>query len=143
VNAWQKLGGCGAKPATHPITYDGVADRFGNDESKPNAMRPLIVHNVDNAVRCCVATTPTNRQAKIARTGNSVGLRQHRTGLRGKFGASLATTRAQNGATGTGTHAKTETVNLRTATVVWLKSSLAHSYISKAQLWQPGRIGRP
>ena len=102
-----------------------------------------ILHNVKNAVRCCKTTTPTNGQTKIAWQRYAVRLRQHRTRLSGEFGASLATTRAQNRAAGTSAHTKTETVYLRAATVVRLKSSLAHSYISKAQLWQPGRIGRP
>jgi hypothetical protein len=47
-------------------------------------------------------------------------------GLSGKLGATLATTSAQDCAAGTGAHAQAKTVNLRTATVVWLKSSLAH-----------------
>src|SRR5664279_1073754 len=98
---------------------------------------------MNNAVRCCISATATNCQAKITRKRYAIRLRQHRAGLRGEFGASLTATRAQDSAACTGAHAQTETVNLRAATVVWLESSLTHSYISKAQLWRPGRISRP
>lgn len=45
-------------------------------------------------------------------------------GLGRKLGAALATTGCQDGAAGTGAHAKTETVLLGAATVVWLERAL-------------------
>ena len=125
------------------IAHYRVPHRLGNNESKAGITRSLIVHDVNNAVRCRITTSTTHSQAKITRMRYAVRLSQHRTRLRGEFGASLAATCAQDGATGTSAHTQTETVDLRTATVVRLESSLAHSYISKAQRWRPGRIGRP
>jgi hypothetical protein len=46
--------------------------------------------------------------------------------LRRQFGATLAATSCKDGATRTGLHAQTETVGLRTTTVVWLESTLRH-----------------
>jgi hypothetical protein len=63
--------------------------------------------------------------------------------LSGQLGATLGTTSAQDGAAGAGAHAKTEAVDLGTTTVVRLKSSLAHSGISKAQLWSRKEVGGP
>ena len=54
--------------------------------------------------------------------------------LSGELGATLTATSAQDRATGTRTHAQTETVHLGATAVVRLKSSLTHSDISKAQL---------
>jgi hypothetical protein len=63
-----------------------------------------------------------------------MGVRRGQEKLRGELSATLAATRSEDGATGAGAHAQTETVHLRATTVVRLKSSLAHSCISKAQL---------
>jgi hypothetical protein len=50
--------------------------------------------------------------------------------LRGKLGASLGATVSQDGTAGAGAHTKTESMNLRTTTVVGLEGSLAHGSIS-------------
>jgi hypothetical protein len=46
--------------------------------------------------------------------------------LRRKTSAALATPRSEDCSAGTGAHAQPETVNFRTATVIGLKSALAH-----------------
>ncbi len=46
--------------------------------------------------------------------------------LGAELGATLTTTGCQDGSAGTGAHASTETVGLRTAAVVWLESALGH-----------------
>jgi hypothetical protein len=66
----------------------------------------------------------TNYRTEIRWFNYSVAPREHYAWLDAEFGAALAATRRENRATGAGTHPKTETVNLRTATVVWLKSTL-------------------
>jgi hypothetical protein len=45
-----------------------------------------------------------------------------------KLYATLAATSRKDGATGTGTHTKAETVGLCATTVVWLESTLSHIY---------------
>src|SRR3990170_7319324 len=50
--------------------------------------------------------------------------------LRGKFGAPLAAASTKDGAAGAGAHAKTESVYLRSATVVGLECALAHDLLS-------------
>ena len=61
--------------------------------------------------------------------------------LGGELGAALATPRGKNRPTRASAHAKTESVYLRAAAVVRLEGSLAHSDISKAQLWGRKEVG--
>jgi hypothetical protein len=63
---------------------------------------------------------------------NPVGFREHRLEWRlgGEFGATLATARSEDRATGTGAHPKAETVHLGAAAVVGLECALAHSSFS-------------
>jgi hypothetical protein len=64
-------------------------------------------------------------------------------GLRGQFGAALATTSCQDGTPRAGTHTKPEAVHFGATTVVRLKSSLTHGGISKAQLSRPEEVVSP
>src|SRR5690606_27963967 len=75
----------------------------------------------------CAATAPY-RVPIIIGSHEPIGPGQHgdKKKLRRKLGAALGTTVREDGAAGAGTHAKTEAVNLRAATVVGLERSLAH-----------------
>jgi hypothetical protein len=53
--------------------------------------------------------------------------------------ATLAATRCQDGATGTGAHAQAETVGLVTATVVRLERTLAHGIALRCRGWNESR----
>jgi hypothetical protein len=119
----------------HRITGDGVADGLGDYETESRGARVIRRHP---------STAPHNG-TKVVCPRHPVNLGEHgeaRSGreLRGEFGATLAAASCKDGATGTGAHAKTKTVDLRAAAVVRLKSSLAHSCISKAQLWRPEKM---
>jgi len=128
----------GAQPTTHGIAHNSVADCLGHNETETAGLAGPPVNHVKNRRGSTHTTAPTHSGAKVNRTSNPVSPGEHRTAaalrLRGEFGATLATTRGQNGTAGTGTHTKTEAVLFCTTTIVRLESSLAHSGISKAQL---------
>lgn len=91
------------------------------------------MENVHNSVLGTESTTSANGIPIVGGLYEPVGSGQHGCGLeglRGKLGAALAAAVGQDGTTGTGAHAKTETMNLCTATVVGLEGSLAHGWIS-------------
>jgi hypothetical protein len=68
-------------------------------------------------------------RAKILRLQQPILASQHLALLLGrKLYATLAATSRKDGATGTGTHTKAETVGLCATTVVWLESTLSHIY---------------
>ena len=71
-----------------------------------------------------------------------VGFSQHRLRLRGEFDASLATTRTQNGAAGTGAHSQAESVHLGAAPVVRLEGSLAHDLGLSRVRTSDGQLGK-
>ena len=68
--------------------------------------------------------TSTNDRAEVRWFNKPVAAREHSAWLDAEFGATLATAGGEDGAAGAGTHTKTETVNLRTAAVVRLESTL-------------------
>ena len=117
---------------------------------KPNRLAP----GVPRSSTCSTAADVLRRRPRRTVLRKSAGrttrftlastCRLTRKGeLSGQLGAALGTTSAQDGAAGAGAHAKTEAVNLGTTTVVRLESSLAHSGISKAQLWSRKEVGGP
>ena len=71
---------------------------------------------------------PREITSRISLDERSLCSRGSTASLGAQLGATLATTSGKNGAAGAGTHACSETVGLRTAAVVWLKSALAHFF---------------
>ena len=71
-----------------------------------------------------------------------VGFSQHRLRLRGEFDASLATTRTQNGAAGTGAHSQAESMHLGAAPIVRLEGSLAHGLNLSRVRTPDGQLGK-
>ena len=67
---------------------------------------------------------------KIAWLNNTVVAGKQRGGLNRDFAAALATTGGKDCPAGTRAHAQTESVNLRTAAVVGLVSTLRHLFSS-------------
>ena len=82
--------------------------------------------DIDKGMAGRHSPTPAHETPIVVGPHEPVGFGQHETRLRGEFGASLAATRTQDGAAGTGAHPETESVHLGSAPVVRLEGSLAH-----------------
>lgn len=67
-----------------------------------------------------------NHLTEIVWPNDSIDARKHRLTLDGDLAASLTATSGEDGATRTGAHTQTETVNLGAAAVVGLVSTLRH-----------------
>jgi hypothetical protein len=72
----------------------------------------------------------SNYLTKIAGLDNSVVAGEHREKLDGDFAAALATTSSKNRTAGARAHTQTKTVNLCTAAVIGLVSTLRHLFSS-------------
>jgi hypothetical protein len=81
-------------------------------------------------VRRNVLVSASDYLTKIAWLNDAVVAGEHRGWLNSDFAAALATTGGKNRASRTGAHTQTKTVNLRTAAVVGLVSTLRHLFSS-------------
>jgi hypothetical protein len=131
-----------SKPALHGVASHRTTHRLGDDETESrrrggNSEHVIAAKDVQHGVPCWNATAAAHGGAEVIRPRNPVRPGQQR--LSGEFGATLATTSRQDGATGAGAHAQPESVHLGTTTVVRLEGSLAHGDSSKAQLCGPER----
>ena len=70
--------------------------------------------------------TTAHETSIVVSPDEPVGFGQHGFRLRGEFGASLATTRTEDGAACTGAHSEAEAMHLGAAPIVRLEGSLAH-----------------
>ena len=121
-----------AHATSNRVANNGATDGLSDNEAEPGwgvARGRDVHHHVGRRH----PTTLAHDRSEVTGLGHPVRPCQHRVVLRGQFGATLATTSGQDGAAGAGTHAKTESVYLRTTPIVRLERSLAHSGISKAQ----------
>ena len=86
---------------------------------------------------------PTTHEAPVVISPDKpVGFSQHGVRLRGKFGASLAATRAQNGAASAGAHPQTKSMHFGTAPVVRLKGSFTHDLDLSHVRTSGGQLGK-
>lgn len=102
-------------------------DGFGDDKTKPRHFARINLADIDNRVLGGNSKTPTHQASIVLGPNEPIGSGQHVAKLRGQFDASLAATRAEDGAAGAGAHSQTKSVHLGAAPVVGLKSSLAHN----------------
>ena len=85
---------------------------------------------------------PAHEAPIIVSPDKPVGFSQHGVRLRGKFVASLATTRAQDGTAGTGSHPQAESMHLSAAPIVRLEGSLAHDLDLSRVRTPIGQLGK-
>lgn len=111
---------------TNQVPVDRDTDGLRNDETESRRKTSVPTIQIDESVTGRQAPTTPHESTIVVGPDKPVGSCQHETELRGKFGASLAATRAEDGAAGTGAHAQTESVHLGAAPVVRLEGSLAH-----------------
>jgi hypothetical protein len=127
--------------APYSIAHDSDPDGLGHDEPEARRQPIRTMRRVHHGMRTGRTATAAHSVAVITGAHEPVGPGQHRgyvmVGLSGELGAPLAATSTEDCAAGTGTHAQTETVDLRTTTVVRLESSLAHNSISTC--WNSAR----
>lgn len=134
-----------AEPAANAIALDGVTDGLRDDDAEPRRLVILAIPEVDNSVGCRHAESLAHGRSKVIGPSDTILPGEHREVLRGKFGATLATASAKDGAAGAGAHAQTESVHLGAAAVVRLKSSLAHNWylqspaLKAGKKWWPSR----
>lgn len=109
-----------------PIAVVGRTDLLGHDETDGRDVRRFDRStHVDDEVRLNTLATTTDRLAEHLTVAHAVHARQHAESGR-QLVATLATTRRQDRATRTRTHAETEAVLLGAAAVVRLVGALAH-----------------
>jgi len=122
-----------AQPTLHTIPNDCCANgsRYNETETCRGAWPSPPTLNDHSLARGPM--TQTGYRPEVCLCRDSICPGEHFL-LGGELGAALAAPRGQNRTTSAGSHAKTESVYLRAAAVVWLEGSLAHSDISKAQL---------
>ena len=143
-----------AKTPPKKIAGHRPTDSLRDHKAKTRGRWGSARGKVDNRMLRCHTLAPAHGRAEVIRSNHTVRLGEHGSGrypdarsergLRGEFGATLATACAEDRAAGAGAHAKAEAVHLGTLAYVRLESSLAHSCISKDQLQiEPERCGMP
>jgi len=134
-DGWQQLVSDRTKPACDAVTHHGVTDSLRHNEAEPGRPGLAVRCQIDNRVGSARTSAAAHCRTKVRRPGDPVRSGEHRgqagrrvaeEELRGKLGAALAATSAQDRAAGAGAHTETESVHLRATTVVRLESSLAH-----------------
>ena len=116
-------------PSSPPkgIANHRIPATCGDDNTHPVQLGWTAVHN--EVLRDSLVPT-ANYLTKIAGLDDAVVAWKHRQGLHGDFAAALAATGGEDRSAGTRAHAQTKTVNLRTAAVVGLVSTLRHLFSS-------------
>jgi hypothetical protein len=127
---------------THEVTIHSYSHRLGHDETEPWGTGCVAPTEVDQSVAGRHSATTAHKAPIVVSPDEPVGFGQHEARLRGEFGASLATTRTQDGAAGTGAHSQAETVHLGAAPVVRLEGSLAHDLDLSRVRTPHGQLGR-
>ena len=109
------------------VTNYRVPALCGNNNAHPIKFGWASIHD---EVCGDLLVPASNNLTKIAGFNDAIVSREHRRKSNGDFAATLAATGGKDRTTGAGAHAQTETVNLRTATVVGLVSTLRHLFSS-------------
>jgi hypothetical protein len=117
----------GPGATTKTIAQHSVSTLLGNNNAQPI---DIGWASIDDHVVVNVLIPAANHLTKIAWLNDSIMAGKHRLRLNGDFATALAATSSENRTTRTGAHAQTETVDLRSAAVVGLVSTLRHLFSS-------------